>query len=378
MDSKAAPGTMTEKNPPSLAGRGKARTRLFVLAGIGVAAAAAFAVWIHGRISNVFIYDARVAADVVSVSSRVSGWVTELTVLEGDVVKPDQILVQIDARESRLHLAQLDAQIAALDSEEAQLLAQRDMTDRLTSSRSDNQRAQLAAANAALAAEQSDLDLAQKELERANSLLARKVISRQKWETDRTRYQKALENSRRVEAQMAGARAALLEAEAARREVEVLNRKLETLRHRRDELVAARERQRLDLQDRTIRSAFAGVVDRTFAKQGEFVAPGQRLLMIHDPGKVWIEANVKETEVRHLRAGSPALVTVDAYPGQKFEGRVTRVGHAATSEFALLPNPNPSGNFTKITQRLPVRILLDNPGVDLRPGMMVEVVVPIE
>ena len=71
-------------------------------------------------------------------------------------------------------------------------------------------------------------------------------------------------------------------------------------------------------------------------------------------------------------------MTVDAYPGQKFEGRVTRVGHAATSEFALLPNPNPSGNFTKITQRLPVRILLDNPGVDLRPGMMVEVVVPIE
>jgi len=349
-----------------------------VLGGIGLAATAALAFWVHGRITNVFVYDARIAADVVSVSSRVSGWVTELTVLEGDIVEPGRLLVQIDPRESRLRLAELDAQIAALDSEEAQMVAQREMTDRLTRSRSENQRAQLTAANAALAVQQSDLDLAQKEFERATSLLERKVISRQKWENDRTRYQKAVEESRRVEAQLAGARAALLEAEAARREVRVLNKKLDSLRHRRDELIAARERQRLDLQDRTIRSAFAGVVDRTFVKQGEFVAPGQRLLMIHDPGKVWVEANVKETEIRHLRVGAVASVSVDAYPGHEFEGRVTRVGQAATSEFALLPNPNPSGNFTKITQRLPVRILLNDPGVDLRPGMMVEVVIPIE
>ena len=369
---------VTETSPAPRKKPGGTRLRLMVLGGIGLAATAALAFWVHGRITNVFVYDARIAADVVSVSSRVSGWVTELTVLEGDIVEPGRLLVQIDPRESRLRLAELDAQIAALDSEEAQMVAQREMTDRLTRSRSENQRAQLTAANAALAVQQSDLDLAQKEFERATSLLERKVISRQKWENDRTRYQKAVEESRRVEAQLAGARAALLEAEAARREVRVLNKKLDSLRHRRDELIAARERQRLDLQDRTIRSAFAGVVDRTFVKQGEFVAPGQRLLMIHDPGKVWVEANVKETEIRHLRVGAVASVSVDAYPGHEFEGRVTRVGQAATSEFALLPNPNPSGNFTKITQRLPVRILLNDPGVDLRPGMMVEVVIPIE
>jgi membrane fusion protein (multidrug efflux system) len=86
-----------------------------------------------------------------------------------------------------------------------------------------------------------------------------------------------------------------------------------------------------------------------------------------------VDANVRETEIRRLRLGQRALITVDAYPGEVFEGRLTRIGSAATSEFALLPSPNPSGNFTKVTQRLPVRIALDHTDGKLRPGMMVEV-----
>ncbi len=99
---------------------------------------------------------------------------------------------------------------------------------------------------------------------------------------------------------------------------------------------------------------------------------GQRLLMIHDPERVRVEANVKETDIRYFRPGKTVTITVDALPGRRFEGTVTRVGQAATSEFALLPNPNPSGNFTKITQRLPVRIAVRQAGGALKPGMMVE------
>ena len=100
---------------------------------------------------------------------------------------------------------------------------------------------------------------------------------------------------------------------------------------------------------------------------------GQRLLMVHDPQKIWVAANVRETDIKHLKLGSAAGVTVDAYPDQTFRGNITRIGNAATSEFALLPTPNPSGNFTKIAQRLAIRIELETKSTLLRPGMMVEV-----
>jgi membrane fusion protein (multidrug efflux system) len=103
------------------------------------------------------------------------------------------------------------------------------------------------------------------------------------------------------------------------------------------------------------------------------VTPGQRLMLVHDPSKIWIEANVKETHVRRLNVGQDVAVGVDAYPDETFTGKVERIGNTATSAFALLPSPNPSGNFTKITQRLPVRIAIEQREGRLRPGMMVEV-----
>ena len=94
---------------------------------------------------------------------------------------------------------------------------------------------------------------------------------------------------------------------------------------------------------------------------------------MHDPKRVWIEANVKETQIRKLAAGQPVEVRVDAYPGKVLRGRVRSIGSATTGSFALLPSPNPSGNFTKITQRIPVRIDVERSGERLAPGMMVEV-----
>ena len=129
----------------------------------------------------------------------------------------------------------------------------------------------------------------------------------------------------------------------------------------------------MDIGDRVIESPLKGIVDRRFVEIGEYVSPGQRLALIHDPERIWIEANIKETEVRRLKIGQPVEVTVDAYPEANLEGYVERIGSSATSTFALLPSPNPSGNFTKITQRLPIRISIDQQDGRLRPGMMVEI-----
>ena len=133
----------------------------------------------------------------------------------------------------------------------------------------------------------------------------------------------------------------------------------------------------MDRADRTIGSPVNGVVDRVFVEEGEYITPGQRLLLVHDPKRVWIDANVKETDIRKVKIGQVAEVTVDAFPDKKFSGKVIAIGNAATSEFALLPTPNPSGNFTKITQRLRVRVAIDLEQNLLRPGMMVEVFIDV-
>jgi membrane fusion protein (multidrug efflux system) len=137
-------------------------------------------------------------------------------------------------------------------------------------------------------------------------------------------------------------------------------------------------RAELNLEHRFLRSPVDAVIDRTFANDGEYVLPGQRLVMLHDRRDVRVECNVVETYIRFLEVGMPATVTVDAFPDEIFEGHITRVGDVATSQFALLPNPNPSGNFTKIAQRLPVRIAIEQRGNMLRPGMMVEVKIAIQ
>jgi len=163
------------------------------------------------------------------------------------------------------------------------------------------------------------------------------------------------------------------EAEAERARLEVLAGQLAVLETREAELAARLQRQRLDLEDRVVKSPLEGVVDRKFVEAGEYVSPGQRLMLLHDPSKVWVEANIKETALRRLALGQAVRVRVDAYPDETFEGRIERIGHAATSTFALLPSPNPSGNFTKITQRVPVRIAVAQREGRLRPGMMVEI-----
>jgi membrane fusion protein, multidrug efflux system len=126
-----------------------------------------------------------------------------------------------------------------------------------------------------------------------------------------------------------------------------------------------------------VKSPVPAVIDRVFVEPGEYVNAGQRILMLHNPKEVWVEANIKETQLRKLKLGQPVAITVDAFPDDKFVGKVTRIGSATTARFALLPTPNPSGNFTKITQRVPVKVNFVEMPRPVSPGMMVEVDIDI-
>jgi len=370
--SPVAPGAA----PGAAAGVGPARgrrlaVRLALIGGVLAIIAFFGGREVFQRLNYVYAEDARIDADLITVSSRVAGWVTGLNVTEGDGIAKGDVLLTIDARESRLKLSEMEAQLSGLEAERTRMAAERQLVDRQTKGLHASELSKLEAARVAVSSMKPELTLARREHERAKSLYEKKVFSRRQLDQAENVVQRLDREHLNAVAAMKAAEAKVHEAEAERSRLDVLDGEIAMLRYRRAELLAKTEHQRLDLADRTIKAPVSGVVDKTFVLAGEYVTPGQRLALVHDPKRIWIEANIKETDIRRLKTGQDVEVGIDAYPDMAFRGRVLSIGNAATSEFALLPSPNPSGNFTKITQRLPVRIAIDQQRGLLRPGMMV-------
>jgi membrane fusion protein (multidrug efflux system) len=200
----------------------------------------------------------------------------------------------------------------------------------------------------------------------------RQFVSEQRVQQSETVYKIAQGERERLTSEASAAQARVAKAQAAAG-LDSLATQAQRARADAQGLRAKLGLSRLDLQDLRLVSPVNGVVDRSFANMGDYLAAGQRVLMMHDPEAIWVEANIKETDLASIRLGQSAEITVDAYPKRVFEARVSLIGNSATSAFALLPNPNPSGNFTKITQRVPIRLAIRQDGLLLKPGMMVEV-----
>jgi len=329
--------------------------------------------WVYQRSIHVYLDDARIDGEVVTLSSRVSGWLTELPVIEGDEVKKGQMLARIDERDSILQREVLAAKLQAIESQMAAMRAQTGQVDQETMGRLQSETNRLSAVQADAASLETTLRQAEADYKRMQSL--EKYVSGQELEYARTAYQQAQDRHRKALAEIAAARGSLSSAGGSRRQVNVIGQQLLVLMRQADEMRAEIKRREIDIADRTLTAPANGKVVMTFVRKGEHVAAGQRILMFHDPDETWVEANIKETDVGRLKPGMKADIRVDAYPGTVFKGEVFRIGQAATNRFALLPDPNPSGNFTKITQRLPLRVKLIDKDDRLRPGMMVEVYV---
>ena len=333
--------------------------------------------WLYTRWTHVYLDDARVDGEVITVSSRVSGWITELPVIEGDRVKKGQLLAQIDARDMILQRDVLAARLKAIESQSTAMQAQTGQVDQETLGKYQSETNRLAAAEAEVASLAVQVKQAADDYKRARELADQKWLPVQAMEKARSAHEQAQESHRKAVAEVAAVRGTLSAAGGSRKQLQVMAQQLAVLGHQAEEIRAEIRRRDVDIADRTIAAPEDGRVVMTFARKGEHVTPGQRILMFHDPADIWVEANVRETEVRLLRPGLKAEIRVDAYPRQVFTGEVLTIGQTATSKFALLPDPNPSGNFTKITQRLPVRIRLTEKDPRLRPGMMVEVSIAV-
>jgi membrane fusion protein (multidrug efflux system) len=329
--------------------------------------------WVYQRFTHVYIDDARIDGEVITLSSRVGGVLVELPVIEGDEVKKGQLLGRIDERDSVLQREVLVSKLRAIESQIGVTTAQTGQVAQETAGRFQSETNRLAAAEADAAAAAGQLRQAEVEMKRMQGL--EKFVSGQEIDQARGAYQLAQERHRKAIAEVAAVRGALSSAGGSRQQVQVIGQQQQVLARQADEIRAEIKRRDIDIADRTLNAPADGRVVMTFVRKGEHVSAGQRILMFHDPKEIWVEANVKETDIGHLKPGMPADIRVDAYPGQVFKGEVLRIGQAATNRFALLPDPNPSGNFTKITQRLPLRVKLVDKDARLRPGMMVEVII---
>ncbi|PHR20645.1 MAG: secretion protein [Hoeflea sp.] len=367
-----------DKPAPPPPGRRRTRwTRLIVIGALVAVSVWQAAPWLAARFTHVHINDARITANVVTVSSEVAGRVTAMPVLVGDAVAKGDLVAAIDRAYAQPQLDAVLSRLAAIDAQLAELRARKVLLEKQLSARRDAALAGIAAAEANHEASLAVLTNARTGHERAIRLAEQNITSQQTLDASKAALDTATQQERAAFAAIENARASLAIVEADGEQMKVLESQTASALAGRAGTEADRSLKEIDLAHRTIMAQFDGIVDGTFVDVGEYVTPGTRIAMYHAPDDVWIDANVKETDYDRIHVGSRASITVDAFPGRTFEGEVIGMGGAATSQLALLPSPNPSGNFTKVTQRLPIRVSINAAGTDLRPGMMVEVSVDV-
>jgi len=310
--------------------------------------------WTTGRYI-VSTDDAYVGARSSTLSPKVSGYIAEVAVEDNAHIRAGDVVARIDDGDYRLAVQtasdQIAVQQATIDRLGRQIIAQVASVDQA--------KAQVASARAA--ATRTDL-----ELKRQQELATRQINSRAALEQAQANYDQAVAT---VQAGEAG-------VESASASVEVLKAQKEEAARTLQQYQTALAKAERDLSFTVVRAPFDGVVGNRAVQVGDYVQPTQRLASLVPLVAVYIDANFKETQVSRLKAGQPVFISVDALPGQSIEGRVASLAPASGSVFSLLPPDNATGNFTKIVQRLPVRILVPadvaEQGV-LRPGMSVVV-----
>src|SRR5712675_1913532 len=301
--------------------------------------------------------DAYVQSDVTLISPKIEGYIKKVKVADNQEVAEGAILFVIDDRDFKAKVAQAEAAVATgeaiIATYESRLKLQQAMIDQ---------------AAAGLKSTEADLSRAQQDYKRYSSLMTSDFASRQ-------RFEQAEADARKAEAAVAKSRAALA---AEQNQLAVL-RSLQ--REEEAKLQQARANLRLaeiDLDNTVIRAPISGIVGNRAGQVGQYVKPGTQLLSLVPLPQVYVTANFKETQLTRMRPGQIAEVSVDAYPDMTIEGRVESFAPASGAQFSLLPPDNATGNFTKIVQRVPVRIALPASGPLaglLRPGLSVTVTV---
>ena len=360
--------------------------------------------------------DAQVDAHVTPIAARVGGTVRVVPVVNNQAVDAGTVLVQIDTRDYELALARAQAELANAQAEAQAAQANVPITSTTATSNVANARGSLAGAEAGIAEAQQGLEGAKaglvaaqarvreqdanatkaaRDVERLRPLLDKQEIPQQQFDAavadadakkaaaDSARGQVAAAEAaiRQADTRLTQAQANREQASAGLRSAQTAPEQMTAIRARAasaaarvQQADAAVKQAQLNLEYATVKAPVKGIVSKSTVEPGQVIQPGQPLMVIVPLENIWITANFKETQLENMRVGQRVKVDVDAYGGHDFNGKVESIAAATGARFSLLPPDNATGNFVKVVQRVPVKIVLDSgqdPDHLLRPGMSV-------
>ena len=339
MDTAVKGQNVTQVDAPE--GRAGLRRRVLLVSLVAVAliVGVIFGVrwWTIGRFVE-STDDAYLQADSVTIAPKVSGYVAEVFVTDNQAVEAGEPLVRLDSRQYQAILEQATAAIAARKAD-----IERGAAELL------QQQANIAQARAQLQGARSSEAHALEEVKRYEPLVA----------TGAETNEKLADLSNALNQAQATVAADTAAVQAAERQPATTQAQIDEARAQLQAAEANTRQAQLDQQDTLVRSTLAGRVGDRTVRVGQFAQPGTRLMTVVPVQDIYLVANFKETQIGLMRAGQPATIHVDALPGTDLHGKVVSFSPGTGSEFALLPPQNATGNFTKIVQRIPVRIHID-------------------
>ena len=392
-------------------------SRLRIIIPIVLVIILAVGAWIWLTAGRESTDDAQTEAHVVQISAKVGGTVTRVLVNDNQTADAGATLVEIDPRDYQIAVDRVKADLA--DAEASARAASANVTVTSTSATSgvttasggvsqsraaideaergiEGARGQLAAAQSAVRLAEANSNKSTRDVERLKGLLAKDEVSQQQYDAavaaadgQRASVDAAkggvaaaeaglrAAQSRLMQAHVAEeqAQAALRNAQTAPQQISVIQARAAAAEAHAQQMRAQLAQAELNLQYASVKAPVKGLVSRKTVEAGQIVQPGQPLLAIIPLEEVWVTANFKETQLEHMRPGQRVTVKVDAIGGKEFAGKVDSIAGATGARFALLPPENATGNFVKVVQRVPVKIVLD-PGQDpehlLRPGLSAE------
>lgn len=339
--SAAAPaGDQAAGRRPETAGAKRSRKKIVLGAGVLLLLAGGgiygYEWWTSGRFM-VSTDDAYIHGDIMAMAPKVTGYIDKVLVHANSAVKAGEAIFQLDPGDYQIALAEKQAALATQNQTLLRLEAQT-----LAGS------AALAQAQAAQQSSAAGLANAQANMARISKLHDTKFVSQSELERAQTGL---------TQAQAANANA-LAQIRAAEANITVLKAQYSEAQSQIKSLELARDKAQRDLSFTTLRAPFDGVIGNLSGKQGDLVSAGQRIAAVVPVNALYIDANFKETQLKNLQGGETVHFTVDALGGERFEGKLASLAPASGAVFSLLPPENATGNFTKVVQRVPVRITI--------------------
>ena len=331
--------------------------------------------WYLYSLNHVYTEDAEVDGHIYAVSSMVPGNIRSIYVHKNESVKKGELLAVIN--QSTYYPEMLQAK-ANYDLAKQNLFNAGGAIGDFAGTAFNNyylDKLNLKKSSSALSAAKLTFKLDKRDYLRGLKLLGKEFITREQFDTLKTSYLVARQNYNTALTAYFSARRSFVNAQYTKSIITA--KKYTTIKPLEAAIKvadAAYKLARANYLNTFIKSPVSGVISEKESYLGEYITPGTPILMINNLKKVWVTANAKETLIAHVKKGDPVVVTVDSFPGKIFKGVVEFVGSVTTSKFALIPTNNPSGTYTKVTHRLPVRIrILNDKNHILKPGMMVEV-----